>query len=172
MMKNTLSLILFIFIISISVVFSASFSFAAEGADAKIAETQEVYSLDAPAAAQIPSFDTKKYFIKMLISLVVVIGLVFVSILFLKKFYSTSLPSGKGKGLLRIVERFPLGPKNHLLLIWVIDRMVLVSLQNGNMQKICEIKDKAIGNDISQDLFQDSLQREMAEENAEEVNHA
>ena len=174
MMKKTIHLLLCIFIINISVVFLASSSFAEEATSSSLLTEQEKepFSLDVDASPEIPVFDVKKSLIKTSLSLAIILLIIFGLAAFYKKFFSSSLPSQKGKGLLRIIERFTLGPKNQLLLIWVIDRMVLISLNNGTVQKIMEIKGDTVTNEIPQDIFEESLQREISANPIEEVANA
>ena len=173
MMKKTILFILSIFIINSCVVFFVCPAFAEKAVSETAAEvkTAEPFTLDDIKSEPVPEFDLQKSFIRMMISLSIILVLIFSLMIAYKKFFPTGMPTQKGKGLIRVIEKFQIEPRHYLILLWVIDRMVLVSSYNGAIQKISEIKDGAVTREIHQDIFQDSLQREMTENPIEENAH-
>ena len=193
MMKKTIHLFVIMFIINIAVDFLVSDSLAQEVENKETssetitledsvsvpvqeqkAENKEniaeAFTLDDAVPSPVPTFDVKKTFVRMMISLVIILLFIFLMTVLYKKFFSSSTPfTKKGRELLRVIEKFPLGPKNYLMLVWVIDRIVLMSFNNGTIEKISEFKADSITGDIERDIFQDSLQREMSDSNIEEV---
>ncbi|MCK5706266.1 MAG: flagellar biosynthetic protein FliO [Candidatus Aureabacteria bacterium] len=190
MMKKTIHLFVIMFIINIAVDFLVSDSLAQEVDIQEISnetvtldktvpptkqevdnkESSVAFTLDDTAPSPVPTFDVKKTFVRMMISLVIILLFIFLMTVLYKKFFSSSTPfTKKGRELLRVIEKFPLGPKNYLMLVWVIDRIVLMSFNNGTIEKISEFKADSITGDIERDIFQDSLQREMSDSNIEEV---
>ncbi|MBN1520923.1 MAG: FliO/MopB family protein [Candidatus Aureabacteria bacterium] len=174
MMKKTIHLLICILLFNTLVVFSTSFLYAetTPGAETTAEEPAESFTLDEPEEPPLPAFDIKKSFFRMIISLVFVLVFIFGLAFVFKKLFSSATPFHKGKGLLRVIEKYPLGPKNYLMLVWAIDRMILVSFHNGSVEKISEFKSEAITREIESDVFEETLQREESLHPAEEVANA
>ena len=173
MMKKTIHLLIIIFIFNISVAFFAfSCAFSEQDVKSSKQELSEPFTLDTPEETTMPVFDIKKSLIRMVISLILVLAFIFSIAFIFKKISSSPMPFNKGKGLLRVIEKYPLGPKNYLMLVWAIDRMVLVSFNNGSIEKISEFKSETITREIENDFFSESLQREETVKPLEEVSNA
>ena len=80
---------------------------------------------------------------KMMISLVIVLILILGTLYLIRRYYSGSLPMREQKmKLVKVIEKVYLSPKQTIVLLWTIDRILVVANNNGQMSLLSEIKDK------------------------------
>jgi flagellar biosynthetic protein FliO len=80
-------------------------------------------------------------FVKMLASLAVVIGLMIGAMLLLKKYFYQAPSIAQGTGVINIISTRPLGPKNSIMLIEVLGKLILVSFSGQQMSTLTTIED-------------------------------
>ena len=83
--------------------------------------------------------------IKMVLSLALVLALVIVTLYVIKHFYSSPSIGIKGQKLklIKVIERFQVAPRQSIYLFWAVDRVLVVSEANGQMNLLTEIKDQS-----------------------------
>jgi flagellar biosynthetic protein FliO len=80
-------------------------------------------------------------FVKMLASLAVVIGLMIGAMLLLKKYFYQAPSIAQGTGVINIISTRPLSPKNSIMLIEVLGKLILVSFSGQQMSTLTTIED-------------------------------
>jgi len=80
-------------------------------------------------------------FFKMLASLALVIALMIGAMYLMKKYFYQSPSIVQGTGVINIISTRPIGPKNSIMLIEVLGKLILVSISGQQMSTLTTIED-------------------------------
>jgi flagellar biosynthetic protein FliO len=80
-------------------------------------------------------------FFKMLVSLAVVIGLMIGAMFVMKKYFYQAPSAAQGTGVINIISTRPLGPKNGIMLVECLGKLILVSFSGQQMSTLTTIED-------------------------------
>lgn len=80
-------------------------------------------------------------FVKMLLSLAVVIGLMVGALYLMRRYVLPSSPAADGAAVIRVVASRPLGPKNSLVLVDVLGQIVLLGVSGQQIAALTAITD-------------------------------
>ncbi|MBN2143641.1 MAG: flagellar biosynthetic protein FliO [Candidatus Aureabacteria bacterium] len=117
---------------------------------------------ESSSKAESPSFGMVG--VKMIASLLIVLSLLIGTLFIIRRYYpgssySSSFRDQKLK-LTRVIEKINLAPKQCILLVWAIDRILVLAQSNGEIRYLTEIKDKETILEKIPNEFTDILTRE------------
>lgn len=96
-------------------------------------------------------------FFKMLASLAVVIGLMIGAMYLWKKYVYQSPSVVQGTGLINIISTRHLGPKNSIMLVEILGKLIVVSFSGQQMAILTTIEDPAAVEKLTKIQMQESL---------------
>lgn len=101
------------------------------------------------STAQIPSFDfsgenreSSGGWVWFISSILIVIGLLYLSLYLLKRFFYRPSSSLAASGQFELIQQFHLGPKRNLTLIRVCGRILLLGVTDNSINTLMEISDE------------------------------
>lgn len=80
-------------------------------------------------------------FLKMIFALAIVLGLLIGVMYFVKKFMQQTGPASDNSALINVISSRYLGPKNRIVLVEVIDKILVVGISNQQMTTLAVIED-------------------------------
>lgn len=80
-------------------------------------------------------------FLKMIFALAIVLGLLIGVMYFVKRFMQQTGPASDNSALINVISSKYLGPKNRIILVEIIDKILVVGISNQQMTTLSCIDD-------------------------------